>query len=80
MNQKNTSETQPAINHSAISTTLTNKEKHFIDDDIFEQLLKIREEIYHKTEVNVSPRKLVNLLLKESDFTTLRDRLIQQYS
>ena len=56
-----------------------NKEKHFIEDEIFEQLLKVREEICQKTEINVSPRKLVNMLLKQSDFEVLRDQLIQQY-
>ena len=63
---------QPAVS--------ANKEsKHFIEDALFEQLLAIREEIYQSTEVNVSPRKLVNMLLKQSDFQVLRDQLIQRY-
>ncbi len=80
MNQENISENQSTVNRSAPSTNSANKDKHFIDDEVFEQLLKIREEIYNKTEINVSPRKLVNLLLKQSDFEVLRDQLIQQYS
>lgn len=77
MNQENNQENQSIVSRSAISA---NKEKHFIEDEIFEQLLKVREEIYNKTEINVSPRKLVNMLLKKSDFEALRDQLIQQYS
>lgn len=58
----------------------TNKDnKHFIDDNLFQKLLAIREEIYQATEINVSPRKLVNILLKQADFQALRDQLIRQY-
>jgi hypothetical protein len=62
------------------SEVVSNKEnKHFVDDELFQKLLAIREEIYQATEINVSPRKLVNMLLKRSDFEALRDQLIQQY-
>ncbi len=79
MNQENISENQSTVKHSALPTNSANKEKHFIEDEVFEQLLKVREEIYNKTEINVSPRKLVNMLLKQSNFEALRDQLIQQY-
>lgn len=59
---------------------LEEKEKHFVEDEIFQKLLAIRESIYLETEINVSPRKLVNMLLKKSDFDALRDQLIRQYS
>ena len=62
------------------SSAIENKEKHFIEDELFEKLLTIREAIYIKTEINVSPRKLVNMLLKQANFDALRDQLIQQYS
>ena len=62
------------------SSVLDGQEKHFIENELFEKLLAVREEIYLKTEINVSPRKLVNMLLKKSDFEALRDQLIQQYS
>ena len=74
MSQDNTENNKSVIGSSA------SEEKHFIDNELFEKLLVIREEIYLKTEINVSPRKLVNLLLKQSNFDVLRDQLIQQYS
>ena len=78
MNQSDKNqESQLIVNHSAVSVK---QEKHFIEDELFEKLLAIHEEIYQKTEINVSPRKLVNMLLKQSDFEVLRDQLIQQYS
>jgi hypothetical protein len=62
------------------SEVVSNKDnKHFVDDELFQKLLAIREEIYQATEINVSPRKLVNMLLRQSDFEALRDQLIQQY-
>ena len=76
MTQENTQENLSVVNRSVSD----NKDKHFIENELFEKLLAVREEIYQKTEINVSPRKLVNLLLKQSDFNALRDQLIQQYS
>jgi hypothetical protein len=76
MIQANTQKNQADVTPSALSGT---KEKHFIEDELFKKLLAIREDIYQKTEINVSPRKLVNMLLKQSDFEVLRDQLIQQY-
>lgn len=59
---------------------VSNKDnKNFIDDAIFERILAIREEIYQKTDVNISPRKLVNQFLSNADFTALRDMLIKKY-
>ena len=63
-----------------VNSELEVQEKHFIENELFEKLLAVREAIYLKTEINVSPRKLVNMLLKKSDFEALRDQLIQQYS
>jgi len=76
MVQENTQENLSLGNRSVSD----NKDKHFIENELFEKLLAVREEIYQKTEINVSPRKLVNMLLKQSDFQALRDQLIQQYS
>lgn len=75
MSQINTADSHSGVN------LLEGKvqEKHFIEDEIFSQLLAIREEVYQATEINVSPRKLVNLLLKQSDLEGLRDQLIKQY-
>lgn len=53
--------------------------KNFIDDAIFEKLLAIREEVYKQTDINVSPRKLVHMLLQEANFEALRDKLIEKY-
>ncbi len=76
MSQINTEKNKSVID----SSVLDGQEKHFIENELFEKLLAVREEIYLKTEINVSPRKLVNMLLKQSNFDALRDQLIQQYS
>ena len=60
-------------------TQLTEESKHFIDDDLVNNLLAIREEIYKKTEINVSPRKLVNMIIRKSDINEIRDQLIKKY-
>jgi hypothetical protein len=77
MNEVNKTENnQEIVNKFHVSS---NKEgKHFIEDAIFEKLLAIREEIYQQTDINVSPRKLVNSLLQQSDFEALRDKLVAQ--
>lgn len=67
-------------NKSVDGSVLEVQEKHFIENEVFEKLLALRDAIYLKTEINVSPRKLVNMLLKQSNFDALRDQLIQQYS
>jgi hypothetical protein len=67
-------------NKSVDGSVLEVQEKHFIENEVFEKLLALRDAIYLKTEINVSPRKLVNMLLKQSSFEALRDQLIQQYS
>lgn len=54
--------------------------KHLIEDALFQDILEIREDIYHAVEINVSVRKLVNMLLRQSNMKALRDQLIQQYS
>ena len=67
-------------NANQLERSSDNENKHFIEDELFKKLLAIREEIYQATEVNVSPRKLVNQLLKQADLQGLRDQLIQQYA
>lgn len=57
-----------------------NENKHFIEDELFQKIIAIREEIYEATEINVSPRKIVNLLLNKSDLKALCQELIQRYS
>jgi hypothetical protein len=56
------------------------RNKYFIDDDLFKKLLAIRDEIYQATHVNPSSRKLVNLIIKQTDLTVIREQLIKQYS
>ena len=67
------------INDSHRPVSDSKDSKHFIEDDLFQQLLAIREEIYQATDINVSPRKLINMLLRQSDFNALRDQLIKLY-
>ncbi len=74
------SQKDKSSNVNPIAAWEDKSDKHFIEDALFQKLLAIREEIYQATEIDVSPRKLVNLLLKEANFNALRDQLIQQYS
>jgi len=69
-----------SFDDQALEPSSRKENKHFIEDALFQQLLDLREEIYQATEINVSPRKLVNLLLKQADFKILRDQLIKQYT
>ena len=76
----NVSEQVNQLNVTQLEPQTNKDNKHFIDDNLFQKLLAIREEIYESTEINVSPRKIVNLLLKKADFQALCQELIQRYS
>ena len=67
-------------NQSENQLVIDKEVKRYIDDDVFQQVLVMRDTIYQQTDVNVSPRKLVNMLLRQSDFQALSIKLIQQYS
>ena len=56
------------------------KEKHLIEDYNFQKLIVTQEEIYQITQVKPSLKKLVNLIIDQSDLANIRDQLIKQYS
>ena len=68
------------LNQSQSQGVIDKEARRFIDDDVYQQVLVMRHAIYQQTDVNVSPRKLVNMLLREADFQVLNVKLIQQYS
>lgn len=57
----------------------SHKEKHFIEDSRFKQLQAFRDEIYQATEVNITLRKLINLIIEQADLKSIRNQLIKQY-
>ena len=62
------------------STVQKGKDKHFIEDDHFQKLISVLDDIYNTTQVRPSLRKLVNLIIKKADINTIREQLIKQYS
>lgn len=67
--------------YEVISDTVSqpHKEKHFIEDHHFERLQTIRNEVYQATEVNITLRKLVNLIIEQADLKSICNQLIKQY-
>lgn len=65
--------------NSAVSQSTIAREKHLIEDYNFQKLITVQEEIYQVTQVKPSLKKLVNLIIDQSDLTNIRDQLIKQY-
>jgi len=61
------------------SQLIAAKEKHLIEDQNFQKLITVQEEIYQVTQVKPSLKKLVNLIIDQSDLVNIRDQLIKQY-
>ena len=59
---------------------VSNADKHFIDDELFQRLLKVRDDIYDVTQVRPTIRKLVNLIIDKADLKAIKDQLTKQYS
>jgi len=56
-------------------------QKYFISEDNFQALRNLQHEIYEKTEVSPTIRKLVNMLInKEENIMQLKNELINQFS
>lgn len=74
MTQDITYQDNPAISQSTMT-----REKHLIEDYNFQKLITVQEEIYQVTQVKPSLKKLVNLIIDQSDLANIRDQLIKQY-
>ena len=55
------------------------EERYFIEEDVFQKLLELRDSVYQATDVGISIRKLVNMLLRQVNFLVLYDELVQKY-
>lgn len=55
------------------------EERYFIEEDVFQKLLELRDSVYQTTDVGISIRKLVNMLLRQVNFGMLYDELVQKY-
>lgn len=71
-----------AVDSAAVSddVVVDNASKHFIDDELFQRLLRVRDDIYEVTQVSPTIRKLVNLIIEKADLKAIQDQLIKQYS
>ena len=52
---------------------------HLLQNDTFQRLLALQENIYQATKVKPSMHKLVNLIINQSDLKIIQETLIQQY-
>ena len=57
-----------------------NADKHLIDEELFQRIIKICDDIYKVTEVRPTIRKLVNLVIEKADLEAIRDQLVKKYS
>lgn len=74
---ENKSEDSSIVSDDAL---VSNNDKRFLDDEIFQRLLIVREEVYRVTDVSPAIRKLVNLIIEKADLKAIQDQLIKQYS
>jgi hypothetical protein len=56
------------------------KNSHFITDTNFQNLIHTLDEIYDTTQVKPSLKKLVNLIIEQTDIDIIKQQLIDQYS
>jgi len=68
-----------ATQENQSSYPVKEKESHLIQDEHFQKLLNLQEDIYQATRVKPSMYKLVNLILEKSDLNAIREQLIRQY-
>ena len=65
--------------NQTVSQPMIAKEKHLIEDCNFQKLITTQEEIFQVTQVKPSLKKLVNLIIDQSDLANIQDQLIKQY-
>lgn len=62
------------------SSTTTGEQKFFINEDNFQRLRQLQQDIFETTGVSPSIRKLVNLLITEENICHIKMKLINQFS
>jgi hypothetical protein len=55
----------------------TSQKSHFIDDEKYEILKNIQQQVFEATEVNPTVRRLVNALITQENLYKVRDRMIE---
>ncbi len=73
--EENLTDSQSIIN----SAVVVSKDKHLLNEEHFQRLTVIRDEVYKATEVNPTIRKLLYLIIEKADLEAIRDQLIKQY-
>ncbi len=73
-------DTHSTNNQSSVNSVApASKDKHLINDEHFQRLTALRDEVYKATEVNPTVRKLLYLIIERADLKAIRDQLIKQY-
>jgi thiamine monophosphate kinase len=69
------------MNTNDINTQLkTDDNTHLFTNDNFQQLIIVTDTIYQQTHVKPSIKKLVNLIIEQTDLGAITQWLIAQYS
>jgi len=57
------------------------KEEHsyFINNDNFEKLKHLQQELYQALDISIKIRKIANLLITEENIQKLKQQLLEQY-
>lgn len=69
-----------AVQVSSNNPVESKQDKHLITDIHFQQLTRVRDEVFQATQVKPSVRKLLCLIIEKTDLAAIREQLIKQYS
>jgi hypothetical protein len=68
------------ISTDTTESMTTGEQKFFINEDNFQRLRQLQQDIFEATGVSPSVRKLVNLLITEENLCQIKMKLISQFS
>ena len=68
------------IANDTAESAATGEQKFFINEDNFQRLRQLQQNIFEATGVSPSIRKLVNLLITEENLCQIKMKLISQFS
>ena len=69
--------TEPIENSK--SDVIEEKRKYLLTDENFQRIKDVQREIFEKTEISPSLRKLVNSLITKEEIENLKQKLICQF-
>ena len=54
--------------------------KYLLTDECFHKLKNMQQEIFNKTDIFPSMRKMINIIITDEVINKLKEKLISQYS